>query len=115
MGWTTPEELLWVLPGGWRADLVAACGPTVFYGESLSLERAGMGRSVPVFLARDCERPFCRPCQPPIAGTASGNDTRRLSGRDGGFGSAGGSGTTPIDAGQPGGRVPTGSMRTRCP
>jgi lipopolysaccharide/colanic/teichoic acid biosynthesis glycosyltransferase len=38
MGWTTPEESLWVLPGNWQAGLVAAGGPTAFYGASLSID-----------------------------------------------------------------------------
>ena len=52
MGGTTPEELLWALPGSWRAGLVAACGPTVFYGDSLSLDaRAWAGRCRSSWLA----------------------------------------------------------------
>lgn len=48
MDWTTPGELLWVLPGGWRTDLLAACGPPVLSGASLSLDArawGGRGRS----------------------------------------------------------------------
>jgi lipopolysaccharide/colanic/teichoic acid biosynthesis glycosyltransferase/carbonic anhydrase/acetyltransferase-like protein (isoleucine patch superfamily) len=52
MGLRTPEEMRWVLPGGWQTDLLATCGPTVFSSESLSLDaRAWGGRRRSSWLA----------------------------------------------------------------
>jgi lipopolysaccharide/colanic/teichoic acid biosynthesis glycosyltransferase len=38
IGWTNPDDLLWFLPRDWQAGLVAAPGPAVFYGDSLSVD-----------------------------------------------------------------------------
>jgi lipopolysaccharide/colanic/teichoic acid biosynthesis glycosyltransferase len=36
IGWTNPDDLLWLVPQAWRAGLTAAPGPAVFYGDSAS-------------------------------------------------------------------------------
>lgn len=52
MDWTTPGAPLWVLPGGWQAELLAACGATVVSGASLSLDaRTWVGRCRSSWLA----------------------------------------------------------------
>ncbi len=37
IGWTKPDESLWVLPGRWQADLGAVPGRTVFFDDALHL------------------------------------------------------------------------------
>jgi lipopolysaccharide/colanic/teichoic acid biosynthesis glycosyltransferase len=38
IGWTKPDESLWVLPGRWRADVGAVPGRVVFFDDALQLE-----------------------------------------------------------------------------